>query len=60
MANWSRCRHEVDGKSRRIYINLDNVLTVQQNDEGTVATILMVGNVEVHVDETPEGVGVYD
>jgi hypothetical protein len=57
MATWSKCEHD-DGKGKMvpIYINLDNVLTVQRYGKGTVTTLVMVGGEKVHVNTPPKDV----
>ena len=47
MATWSLCgRHAPDKPPTPIYINLDNVLTVER--EGDLTTVIMVGGEAVY------------
>ena len=50
MANWSLCgRHAGPDKSPTpIFINLDNVLTVER--QGNLTTVIMVGGEKVYID----------
>jgi hypothetical protein len=54
MANWSLCgRHAGSGKPPTpIFINLDNVLTVER--QGDLTTVVMVGGEKVDIDTMPE------
>jgi hypothetical protein len=54
MANWSLCgRHAGPGKPPTpIFINLDNVLTVER--QGDLTTVVMVGGEKVYLDTMPE------
>ena len=54
MANWSLCgRHAgPDQPPTPIFINLDNVLTVER--QGDLTTVIMVGGEKVHIDTMPE------
>ena len=54
MANWSLCgRHAGPDKSPTpIFINLDNVLTVER--QGDLTTVIMVGGEKVYIDTMPE------
>jgi hypothetical protein len=54
MANWSLSgRHAGAGKSPTpIFINLDNVLTVER--QGDLTTVVMVGGEKVYIDTMPE------
>jgi len=54
MANWSLCgRHAGPGKPpMTIFINLDNVLTLERQDD--VTTVVMVGGEKVYIDTMPE------
>ena len=54
MANWSLCgRHAgPDKPPTPIFINLDNVLTVER--QGDLTTVIMVSNEKVYIDTMPE------
>ena len=54
MVNWSLCgRHAGPGKPPKpIFINLDNVLTLER--EGDLTTVVMVGGEKVYIDTMPE------
>jgi hypothetical protein len=54
MANWSLCgRHAGrDTPPTPLFINLDNVLTVER--QGDLTTVVMVGGEKVYVDTMPE------
>jgi hypothetical protein len=54
MATWSLCgRHAgPDKPPSPIFINLDNVLTVER--EGDLTTVVMVGGEKVYLDTMPE------
>jgi hypothetical protein len=54
MANWSLCgRHAgPDKPPTPIFINLDNVLTVER--QGDLTTVIMVGGEKVYIDTMPE------
>src|ERR1700704_4543835 len=54
MPNWSLCgRHAGPDKSPTpIFINLDNVLTVER--QGDLTTVVMVGGEKVYLDTMPE------
>ena len=54
MANWSLCgRHVGAGKAPApIFINLDNVLTLER--QGDLTTVVMVGGEKVYIDTMPE------
>ena len=54
MATWSLCgRHAGPGKpSTPIFINLDNVLTVER--QGDLTAVVMVGGETVYIDTMPE------
>jgi hypothetical protein len=54
MATWSLCgRHAGPDKSPTpIFINLDNVLTVER--QGDLTTVVMVGGEKVYIDTMPE------
>ena len=54
MANWSLCgRHAGTDKSpTAIFINLDNVLTVER--QGDLTAVVMVGGEKVYIDTLPE------
>jgi hypothetical protein len=54
MATWSLCgRHAGPGKPPMpIFINLDNVLTLER--QGDLTTVVMVGGEKVYIDTTPE------
>ena len=54
MANWSLCGgHAGPGKPpMTIFINLDNVLTLERQDD--VTTVVMVGGEKVYIDTMPE------
>jgi hypothetical protein len=52
--NWSLCgRHAGPGKPPTpIFINLDNVLTLER--EGDLTTVVMMGGEKVYIDTMPE------
>ena len=54
MATWSFCgRHAgSDNPPTPVFINLDNVLTVER--QGDLTTVLMVGGEKVYIDTMPE------
>ena len=54
MATWSLCgRHAGPGNSPApVFINLDNVLTVER--QGDLTTVVMVGGEKVYLDTMPE------
>jgi uncharacterized membrane protein YwzB len=53
MATWSLGgRHAPDKPPTPIYINLDNVLTVER--EGDLTTVIMVGGEVVYIDTMPD------
>ena len=54
MANWSLCgKHAGPGKPPMpIFINLDNVLTLERQDDVTM--VVMVGGEKVYIDTMPE------
>ena len=54
MANWSLCgKHAGPGKPPMpIFINLDNVLTVER--QGDLTMVVMVGGEKVYIDTMPE------
>ena len=54
MANWALCgRHAGPGNSPApVFINLDNVLTVER--QGDLTTVVMPGGETVYVDTMPE------
>jgi hypothetical protein len=54
MATWSFCgRHAgPDNPPTPVFINLDNVLTVER--QGDLTTVLMVGGEKVYIDTMPE------
>jgi hypothetical protein len=54
MANWSLCgKHAGPDKTPTpIFINLDNVLTVER--ESDLTTVIMVGGEKVYIDTMPE------
>ena len=54
MANWSLCgrRAGPDKPPTPIFINLDNVLTVER--QGDLTTVIMVSNEKVYIDTMPE------
>ena len=54
MATWSLCgRHVAADKSPTpVFINLDNVLTVERQDDLT--TVVMVSGEKVYIDTMPE------
>jgi hypothetical protein len=54
MATWSLCgRHAGPGKPPTpVFINLENVLTVERQDDLT--TVVMVGGEKVYIDTMPE------
>ena len=58
MANWSLCGRHVgpDKSPTPVFINLDNVLTVERHgDLATGAlTVVMVGGEKVYIDTMPE------
>jgi hypothetical protein len=56
MATWSTCARHA-GPSRAptpVFINLDNVLTVER--QGDLTTIVMVGGEKVYLDNMPDTV----
>jgi hypothetical protein len=54
MATWSLCgRHAgPDKPPTPVFINLDNVLTVER--QGDLTTVVMVGSEKVYIDTMPE------
>jgi hypothetical protein len=54
MATWSLCgRHAgPDKPPTPVFINLDNVLTVER--QGDLTTVVMVGGEKVYIDTMPE------
>jgi hypothetical protein len=54
MANWSLCgKHAGPGKPPTpIFINLDNVLTLER--EGDLTMVVMMGGEKVYIDTMPE------
>jgi hypothetical protein len=59
MATWSLCgKHTGPGQTPTpIFINLDNVLTVERQSDlttGDLTTVVMVGGEKVHLDTLPE------
>jgi hypothetical protein len=56
MPTWSLCDTEISGEMRRMYINLDNVLTVVQPPGTKRTMITMVGDKTVQVDNMPDEV----
>ena len=54
MANWSLCGRHVspDKPPTPIFINLDNVLTVER--QGDLTTVVMVGGETAYIDTMPE------
>ena len=59
MANWSLCgRHAgPDKPPTPVFINLDNVLTVERHSDlttGDLTLVVMVGGEKVYIDTMPE------
>jgi hypothetical protein len=59
MANWSPCgRHAgPDKPPTPVFINLDNVLTVERHSDlatGELTLVLLVGGEKVYIDTMPE------
>jgi hypothetical protein len=54
MANWSLCGRNAgpDKPPTPIFINLDNVLTVER--QGDLTAVVMVGGETVYIDTMPE------
>jgi hypothetical protein len=57
MANWSLCGKHAGPSTppTPIFINLDNVLTVER--QGDLTTVIMVGGEKVYIDTLPETLG---
>jgi hypothetical protein len=54
MANWSLCGRHVgpDKPPTPVFINLDNVLTVER--QGDLTTVVMLGGETIYIDTMPE------
>jgi len=54
MATWSLCEQHAGHETTPVYINIDNVLTIERQADTT--TVTMIGGEKVYLATTPERV----